>query len=133
MTSIVADTLEFHANAEQIAAFLGDMRNFRSIMPEQVEDWQADEKTCSFSIKNLGNLGMQIGTFNPPHQFGFISLDDSKVKFTLVFHFSPDVKGHTDGYFVINAEMNPLIEMMARRPLTNFVNILTQNFKQNMR
>lgn len=133
MTSIVADKKDFQVNADKIAAFFRDMRNFRSIMPEQVEQWQADENACSFSIKNLGNLGMQKGTFDPPHQFEFVSKDDSKVDFTLVFHFSPDIEGRTNGYFEIIADMNPVVEMMAKRPLTNFVNILTENFLLNMR
>lgn len=133
MTSIVADRQDFQANAGKIAAFFADMRNFKSIMPEQIESWQAEENTCSFFIKNLGKLGMEKGIFDPPHQFEFVSNDASNVNFTLVFHFCHDVETMCSGYFEIIAEMNPLVEMMAKRPLTNFVNILTKNFKQNMR
>jgi len=132
MTSIVADKQDFQVNAGKITAFFNDMRNFKSIMPEQVERWQADENACSFSIKNLGNLGMRKDTFDPPHHFEFVANGGSKVDFTLVFHFSPDIEGRTNGYFEIIVEMNPLVEMMAKRPLTNFVNILTINFRQNM-
>lgn len=133
MANIIADKKDMNATAEAISSFFSDMQNFREIMPDQIENWQADEETCSFSVQNLGKLGMNKGAFNAPHQFEFVSNEVSKVKFTLVFHFGPDISSRGTGYFEILADMNPVIEMMAKRPLLNFVNILTENLAQKMR
>lgn len=133
MANIIADKKDLNATAEAIDNFFRDLRNFREIMPDQIQNWQADKESCSFSVQNLGKLGMKKGVFNTPHQFEFVSNEASKVNFTLVFHFSPDASSRGAGYFEILADMNPVIEMMAKRPLLNFVNILTENLAQKMR
>lgn len=132
MAKIVADKVEFEIGRESLDTFMGDMQNFREIMPEQVEDWSAEKSSCSFVIKNLGKLGMRITNPDESGSYKFSSTDESKVAFTLKFNTISGNDGITGGYFEISAEMNPLVEMMAKRPLTNFVNILTDNLKQNM-
>ena len=132
MKSITAERKLFYVEGAKIANFLNDMHNFRQIMPEQIEDWGADEKSCSFFIKNLGKLGMMKGEVVDMQQFEFPSSESSKVNFTLYFHFQNIGNGKSEGFFELKADMNPMIEMMARRPLTNFVNILTENFQAHL-
>lgn len=133
MVSFISNPLIFDVEPGIIETFLEDIRNFKLIMPEQVEDWSADETSCSFFIKNLGNLGMKKGNFVVPQRYEFPSGEKSKVRFTLVFHWNPEEAGTKHGYFEIFAEMNAMVEMMARRPLTNFVKILTENFQKVIR
>lgn len=132
MKSFTAKPVRFTAEELKIKAFFFDMRNFRDIMPEQVEDWVANENTCSFFIKNLGKMGMEKGDEDHPNRFSFPSVETSKVEFTLIFHFQPDGNSEHSGYFELFANINSMVEMMARRPLTNFVTILTENFKTNI-
>lgn len=132
MTNITADNLYFHAHVTDINRFMSDLQNFKDIMPEQVEDWNAKKEACSFSIKNLGKLGMQISKSDQKDSFKFESSEQSKVDFSLLFHYKRTGDQVNSGYFEIITEMNPLAEMMAKRPLTNFVNLLTKNLKQKM-
>ncbi len=128
MKNITAERKSFKVEGAKVANYLSDMQNFRQIMPEQIEDWYADEMSCSFFIKNLGKLGMTKGELVGMQQFEFPSSGGSKVNFVLYFHFQNIGNEISEGFFELKADMNPLIEMMARRPLTNFVNILTENF-----
>jgi len=127
MKSITAERKLFIVEAAKVANYLSDMQNFRQIMPEQIQDWYADEMSCSFFIKNLGKLGMSKGELVGMQQFEFPSSESSKVIFVLYFHFQNIGDDKSEGFFELKADMNPMIEMMARRPLTNFVNILTEN------
>lgn len=129
MKSIKAERKLFKVEGAKVADYLSDMHNFRQIMPEQIEDWGADEKSCSFFIKNLGKLGMTKGEVVEKQKFEFPSSESSKVNFTLYFHFQNIGNDNSEGFFELKADMNPMIEMMAHRPLTNFVNILTENFQ----
>ena len=129
MKSITAERKLFIVEAAKVANYLSDMQNFRQIMPEQIEDWYADEMSCSFFIKNLGKLGMTKGEVSNMQQFEFPSSESSKVKFILYFNFQNIGNDESEGFFELKADMNPMIEMMAKRPLTNFVNILTENFQ----
>ncbi len=132
MTNIAADNLYFNAHVTDINRFMSDLQNFKDIMPEQVEDWNAKKEACAFSIKNLGKLGMKISKPDQQGSFKFESSEQSKVDFSLLFHYKLTGDQVNSGYFEIITEMNPLVEMMAKRPLTNFVNLLTKNLKQKM-
>lgn len=130
MTSFTAKHLTLTAQVGQLADFFGDMQNFQRIMPEQVENWTADKSSCSFFIKNLGDLGMNKGGVNLPHSFEFPSNESSKVNFTLTFHLLTEADNTFKGYFEITTQMNAMIEMIAKRPLTNFVNLLNENLQK---
>jgi len=130
MSSFTANRIIFKTRIEKVAAFFENLDNFRFIMPDQVENWESDENNCSFFIKNLGNLGMKKGTFEAPDRFMLKSNESSKVNFVLSFYLKPSETMDSIGYFEIYADMNPMIEMMAKRPLTNFVNILTANLRE---
>ncbi len=127
MNCFTANHIDFSKNFEKVQPFFDNLNNFSFIMPEQVENWQSDESRCSFFIKNLGNLGMRKGQFLIPDHYTFVSNDESRVDFVLHFYVKSRTGIEKNGYFEICADLNPMIEMMARRPLTNFVNILTAN------
>jgi hypothetical protein len=131
MTSFLSNPLEINANPEELINFLGNMNNFRFIMPEQIENWESDYETCSFFIKNLGKLEMKKGPVHEQNRMQFLSSDTSKVKFTLLLHIENKGKSREEVRFELLSEMNAMVEMMAKRPLTNFVNILTTNLKQH--
>ena len=131
MISFLSNPAEIGVNPDKLLVFFSDMNNFRHIMPEQIEDWQSDEVSCSFFIKNLGKLGMKKNHVNEEQKLFFISSETSKVKFTLVFHFKNINESSHQVNFEILSEMNSFVEMMAKRPLTNFVNLLTTNLKQH--
>ena len=131
MISFLSTPAEIGVNPDNLLVFFSDMNNFRHIMPEQIEDWQSDEVSCSFFIKNLGKLGMKKNHIEDGQKLHFISSETSKVKFTLVFHFKNVSESSHQVSFEILSEMNSFVEMMAKRPLTNFVNILTTNLKQH--
>ncbi len=128
MKSITAKPLLFQSEVSAFTGFFADMQNFKQIMPEQVEDWSASEQSCTFFIKNLGKLGMMKG-INEVGSYFFPSDESSRLKFTLVFHLHPSAGNGFEGYFELQADMNPMVEMMAKRPLTNFVSILSENLK----
>ena len=130
MNYFAGNSLTFNTNPSKVSVFFDDLNNLKFIMPEQVENWKSDENNCEFFVKNIGNLGMKKGTFVFPHQFTFISNESSRVNFVLHFHLKHNENVENQGYFEICAEMNPMVEMMAKRPLTNFVNILTINFQR---
>ena len=47
-------------------AFLSDMRNFRTVMPEGiVADWSADEKGCTFRVDKAGTVSVRLGDLLP--------------------------------------------------------------------
>lgn len=132
MSKFTANPLPFDIAPLSLGEFFNNVSNLREIMPEQVQDWQSDEDSCSFFIQNLGHLSMHKDDFDAPFQYSFNSTENSKVTFTLSFHFEPNNDPSPTGFFELDAHMNPMVEMLAKRPLLNFVNILTENLQKKM-
>jgi len=126
MTSFISNPVVFKSDTGKYLAFLKNLNNFEEIMPDQVENWISDEYQCSFFIRNLGDLGMKKGDFSIPDQILFLSTEKSKIGFRLIFHLNTSGDLPT-GKFEILVEVNSMVELMLKRPLTNFVNILIAN------
>jgi len=129
MAKFTSEIVELQTSPEKVFSFLEDMNNFELIMPEQVENWKSNDHECSFFIKNLGDLGLKKGRIDFPNTLNFPSADNSKVKFNLAFSLFRSRNDNYSAGFEITADLNSMVEMMAKRPLTNFVNLLTSNLK----
>lgn len=129
MAKFIADTLTFNADEKWFADFFSDIGNLRLIMPDEIENWNVEGDQCSFTIKNLGLLKMEKGFVNSNAEYEYISTAESKVDFTLIFKFQKEAPATSSGQFEIHTDINPLVEMMVKRPLMNFVNLLTKNLQ----
>jgi len=111
---------------EKVFNFLSDLQNLGKLMPEQVINWQADAESCSFTIKGMTNLKLRIHERVP---FSLISLKpEGKSPFT--FTLDSTIRENNLGSEVkilLNADLNPMLAMMAKRPLQNLVNIIAEN------
>jgi carbon monoxide dehydrogenase subunit G len=113
------------ANQERIYLLLSDFSNLGSFVPhDQVSDFKSDADSCNFTVANVGKFGMRIiereasklvkitNDESVPFQFFMwiqikeVSENDSRVKITL------------------KAELNPMLKMVAKKPLTKFVEAL---------
>ncbi len=107
---------------ERIYSILSDFSNLSDYIPaDQVSDFTSDSDNCSFTVANVGKFGMRIMEREPsklvkitndasvPFQFFMwiqikeVEANDSRVKITF------------------KADLNPMIKMVAKNPLTKFI------------
>jgi carbon monoxide dehydrogenase subunit G len=113
---------------EKVYLFLSDLQNLGKLMPEQVINWQADADTCSFTIKGMTDLKLKINERIP---FSLISLKPegkSPFSFTLDSVIREN-NLQTEVKIMLNADLNPMLAMMAKRPLQNLVNIMVEKLQ----
>jgi carbon monoxide dehydrogenase subunit G len=101
-------------------------------MPEQVINWQSDEESCSFTIKGMADLAMKMDQRTEPGFVSYASAGSSPFPFNLDFHIGQRSEGGTEVKATLNAKLNPMLKMMASRPLQNFVNLLVEKLKEVM-
>ena len=102
---------------KDLFAFLTDLRNLESYIPtEKVEDWEAEEEWCSFSIPKIGEMTLRIVEKEPyklikvepegggsPFSFTFfiqikeVSEFDTRIKLTLRAELNMMMKGMFQG------------------------------------
>ena len=117
------------ANKQSVFNFLKDLRNLEKLMPEQVIDYQAEENRCSFTIKGMTSLSLIIDEIREHQLIKLVPEGKGPFEFELVAHIkAADV--HSEVKISLNAKLNPMMAMMAKRPLQNLVEIMADRLSQ---
>jgi len=131
MAEFTSNTIPIKKSNGDIYHFLNDFNNFEKLLPEQVINWQSTQNSCSFTIKGMADLAMVLGECNEPDLVVYKSVSPSPFEFSMKFNLSS--KGPSaDVYCNLEAKLNPMLKMMASRPLQNFVNILVEKLKETL-
>lgn len=117
--------------ASQIYKFLSNFKNFEHLMPEQVTNWQATELTCSFTVEKMADIAMNIHKTEVDSKIHVKSAGKVPFEFDLICILEPVSKTKTKAHIELNADLNPFMAMMAKRPLQNLVNIMVEKLKKH--
>ncbi len=129
MTRIESDKTIVNKSREEIFNFLSNFNNFQKLMPEQVTNWESTEDSCIFTIAGMATLGMKIVEKKP---FDFIKVTkDGKAPFdfNLECLLKENAPSGTEVQLAFDADLNPMLKMMAVKPLTNFLNLIVGKLK----
>lgn len=130
MTTFDSEEVSIAQSQSFVYDFLSDFNNFEKLMPSQISQWQSDGESCSFNIQNMATLGMRYQLREPHHHIKINSEGKSPFPFDLQCFIQDDGAESCKVKLQFNAQMNPMIKMMAARPLENFVNLLTVKLKE---
>jgi len=131
MTKIESNPLNIQTSATNIFAYLSDFNNFGKLMPPQISNWQSTTDTCSFTIQNMATLAMRIKEKTAPTKLVITSEPPSPFPFDLICELSELPDNACCSTIRLNADMNPMLAMMAKSPLQNFVNLLNEQLKKS--
>jgi len=129
MTIIESKTENISAAQEVIFKFLNDFNNFNELLPKQVENWQSNQKNCSFSISGMPHIGLIINEAFEFDKITIISDEKSPLNFTMIYHIQKIDETNSTFKVEFIAEMNSFMLMMVKSPLQNFVNTLAEKLK----
>ncbi len=116
---------------ERVFTFLTDFNNFKKLIPEnKVRNWKSDENSCSFSVKPVGETGIKIIEKEPFKLIKLKSLDNDKFNFTFWVQLKQVEENDTRIKLSIEADLNPMIEMMAKKPVEEFLDKLTDQLEK---
>lgn len=106
--------------------FLTDFNNFKPLMPEQITNWKSDTESCSFTIQGMADISLKFGEKTPNN---FVKLvPEGKVPFEFSLGVNLTESGEDTVIKIeVDAQLNPMMAMMAKRPLENLVNVMAAN------
>ncbi len=131
MKTFNSDKVVINKTAREIFNFLADFNHFERLMPEQVINWNSDSETCRFTIKGMADLGLKFGEKVQFESIQMIANGKVPFNFDIVSNFL-ERGNNTEVHVRLNANLNPMLSMMASKPLQNFVNILVHKLKEEM-
>lgn len=113
-------------NTEKVFTFLTDFNNFKPLMPDQITNWKSDKESCSFTIQGMADISLTFGKRTPN---SFVSLVPvGKVPFSFILNLNlTESNSDTVVKVDVDAQLNPMLAMMAKRPLENLVNVMAGN------
>ena len=112
--------------------FLANFNNFEKLMPDQVKNWQSTTDRCSFTIEGMADLTLIYSEKKPSSYLKVEPEGKSPIKFDLNIHLEADEDNdqQSTGVVEINASLNPMLAMVAKRPLENLVTIMADKLKR---
>ena len=130
MTEIKSDIVSINKSAEHIFHFLNNFDNFGKLMPEQVINWKSTADSCSFTIKGMADIALKTSEKTEFSKIVWSTVGKAPFDFTLSSFLSSQTENQTEAKIVLDADLSPMLKMMALRPLTNFVNLLVNKLKE---
>jgi len=112
--------------SNKIYTRLLDLNNFKQLMPENTEKFKAEEDSFLFALPNMPEIRMVIKD-KVPNQKIIFGAASSKLNFTLTVNLEAKEENITEGQLIFNGELNPMMAVMIKKPLTNFINTLSSN------
>ncbi|MFO7998530.1 MAG: hypothetical protein R6U86_06050 [Bacteroidales bacterium] len=129
MASFESEVHDVKAPCRKVFDFLSDFRNFENLMPEQIQDWQATETTCSFRIQGVANLHMRIAGKSACRNIHIVSDGANPVEFSLDIFLNKTDDETCRVSVLFDAELSPFMKMMASRPLQSLVEMLSEKIE----
>lgn len=128
--NISSNWKETKGSTGQVYSFVSDLNNMGDLMPEQVVNWKAEKDRCSFTVKGMTSLSLRIEEQIPEKRIRLVPDGKSPFEFELLLHLREKTPQTSESMVEIAAELNPMMAMMAKRPLQNLVDIIAEKLSQ---
>jgi carbon monoxide dehydrogenase subunit G len=110
---------------EKVYHFVSDFRNFSSLLPEEkLQDIEITENSLKFHLAGLGDVGLKIAGRNPFEQLVINAIEGTSADFTFWINIDKTSESTSQVHIVLQANLNMFIEMMAKGPLQQFLDLI---------
>ena len=122
------DPQTLNAGQKEVFEFLSDFNNFEQLMPNQVTNWKSDSESCTFTIQGMATITLKYFRKEPYHTVEVKPEGKTPISFNLLIKlFESENENHkTTGIVEIDADLNPMMAMIARKPFENLVNVMAE-------
>jgi hypothetical protein len=117
-------------NAQEVFTFVTDVRNFEQFIPKgSINNWTADKESCSFSVSMLGTVSVRQAEKKEFSKVVFNGDALKKNDFSLTLSISDNLKEPADVIVALSADLNPMMKMMAGKPIIQFLEMLIKEME----
>ncbi len=123
---IKGNTVTVAKRSEEVFQFLVTLSNFEQLMPESTEKFEVDGDSFLFALKGMPEIRLVLKEQTPNTKI-VLGAASSKLPFTLSSDIQEVSETSTSVQLVFEGDFNPMMAMMVKKPLTSFIDTLTQN------
>ena len=122
---------KINGSEEEAYNFLSRFDNFQKFIPEdKIQNWEATEDSCHFSIEGIGDTGMKIIEKEPFKLIKITGEELANIEFTFWIQLKQIAENDTRIKLTIQAHINPMFQIVVKKPLQNFLNTLVEHIEK---
>jgi len=129
MTTI-QNTTEINKNVSEVYAFLADVNNHEQLMPENIYNWSSTTDEARFTIQNMAKLALKVENRVENQIIKLIPSEKAPFEVALRWELQAVTDTLTKGTFIIDADLNMMMKMIASGPLQKLVDFQVNKLKE---
>lgn len=115
--TIIQNSITINKPVGDIYVFLADLNNHEQLMPENIHDWSSTADEAQFTIKNMAKLAIKISQRVENKELVCVPSEEAPFDVRLRWMLEEIDEGSTHATFVIEAQLNMMMKMLASGPL----------------
>jgi len=114
----------------EVYTFLADLNNHEQLMPDNIYNWSSTADEARFTIQNMAKLALKVTQRIENREI--ICLPSEEVPFAIKLSWKLEELSaeETKATFVIEAELNMMMKMLASGPLQKLVDYQVSRLKE---
>lgn len=122
---IQSQYVDNNKSEQEFFSIVSDMRNIPALLPEQAINVQADEDNLSFTVQGTGSIALRVSQRIPNNLVQLVPVGKTPFQFVLSIKIA-GLGNNCRVMIEIDSDLNPLMLMMAKRPLQNLVDQMAE-------
>ncbi|MFZ4861429.1 SRPBCC family protein [Sphingobacterium sp. Mn56C] len=115
---------------QEVYTFLADLNNHEQLMPENIYNWSSTADEARFTIKNMAKLALQVSARVENKEIVCVPVEETPFEVKLSWQVEDVNAGQTKATFVIDAQLNMMMKMVASGPLQKLVDHQVASLKE---
>ena len=113
-------------SSKETYEFFMALENFEQLMPESTQKFEVEGNSFLFALKGMPEIRLVLGD---TLEYSKVSLGaaSSKLSFTLTANIENVSDNSSNVQLQFDGDFNPMMAMMVKKPLTSFIDTLTEN------
>ena len=115
----------------EVFGFVTDIRNFERFIPkDSVSNWQTGTDSCSFTVPMVGTVSARIIQKEPDRKVVYNGDALKMNDFEVSLFINEGKGGHAEVKVQLDADLNPMLRMVASKPIDNFLEVLVREMEK---
>src|SRR5690606_23560537 len=114
----------------EVYSFLTDLNNHEQLMPDNIYNWSSTADQARFTIKNMAKLALKISQRVENKEIVCVPSEEAPFEVKLVWKVEEVSETETTATFIIEAQLNMMMKMMASGPLQKLVDHQVSKLKE---
>lgn len=127
MTTYESKVVVIRRMSEDIFKVLSDFRNFTPMAKDKLEEWQADEDSCSFKYKGMGPFRIRIIEREEFKTIKFTGDEQLPMQFFMWIQLKEVAPYDTRMRITVKAELNTMMRMLIGNKLKDGIDTLADS------